>query len=271
MPAKLSATNCLVALNVIVFVFANYVPVTSEVLRENLPLYFPSNDKFHVWQFITSMFMHGGPLHLAMNMIGLYSFGTVLERIWGAKRFLNFYLLAGIGAGLIYSTVNYVEFEQTENALLENGANQATLSLIQQTRANDSRQFALVIQSQHPRAFEAVGARAVVEMHQNFHIPAVGASGAIYGILTAFGVLFPNVKLSLIFLPIPIAAKYFIPGLVLLDLFSGVTGFSIFGGGIAHFAHIGGAIIGFLLMMYWRKTLPKPQYEPERESRETSD
>ena len=88
-----------------------------------------------------------------------------------------------------------------------------------------------------------------------FYIPVVGASGAIYGILTAFGLLFPEAKLSLIFLPVPVAAKWFIPALLLLDLFSGVTGFSLFGGGIAHFAHLGGALIGFLLMLLWKKEL----------------
>jgi membrane associated rhomboid family serine protease len=92
-----------------------------------------------------------------------------------------------------------------------------------------------------------------VELYNLFNTPAVGASGAIYGILVAFGILFPNAKLALIFLPVPIAAKYFIPILIALDLFSGVTGFSIFGGGIAHFAHIGGAVIGFILMWLWRK------------------
>jgi membrane associated rhomboid family serine protease len=90
-----------------------------------------------------------------------------------------------------------------------------------------------------------------------FNMPVVGASGAIYGVLVAFGMLFPNAKLFLIFLPVPIAAKYFIPVLIALDLFSGVTGFSIFGGGIAHFGHVGGAIIGFLLMWYWRGRTPR--------------
>jgi len=92
----------------------------------------------------------------------------------------------------------------------------------------------------------------LADLYVNYNVPVVGASGALYGVLTAFGLLFPNAKLALIFLPVPIAAKYFIPGLLLIDLFSGLTGFSIFGGGIAHFAHLGGALIGFLLMRHWR-------------------
>ena len=90
-------------------------------------------------------------------------------------------------------------------------------------------------------------------MIEAFSTSAVGASGAIYGVLVAFGMLFPNAELFLIFLPIPIKAKFFIPGLILLDLFSGVTGFSIFGGNIANFAHIGGALFGFIMMWYWKK------------------
>ena len=91
------------------------------------------------------------------------------------------------------------------------------------------------------------------EIYHIYNTPAVGASGAIYGVLVAFGMTFPNAKLALIFLPVPISAKYFIPALIALDLFSGVTGFSIFGGGIAHFAHVGGAIIGFIMMKYWQR------------------
>jgi membrane associated rhomboid family serine protease len=91
-----------------------------------------------------------------------------------------------------------------------------------------------------------------------YKIPALGASGAIYGVLVAFGMSFPNAKMALIFIPFPIAAKYFIPILIGIDLFSGVTGFSLFGGGVAHFGHVGGAIIGFLLMWYWRDRVPRP-------------
>jgi membrane associated rhomboid family serine protease len=90
-------------------------------------------------------------------------------------------------------------------------------------------------------------------MFSSFHTPAVGASGAIYGILVAFGMLFPNVALFLLFVPVPIKAKIFIPILIAIDLFSGLTGYSLFGGGIAHFAHIGGALFGFIMMWYWKK------------------
>lgn len=105
-------------------------------------------------------------------------------------------------------------------------------------------------QFQIPSGVDQETLRSMLEAYSN---PAVGASGAIYGILVAFGMMFPNVELFLIFVPIPIKAKFFIPALILLDLFSGVTGYSLFGGSIAHFAHVGGALFGFLMMYYWKK------------------
>ena len=110
-------------------------------------------------------------------------------------------------------------------------------------------------------ALSNFSAEKLQHFRELFLVPAVGASGAIYGVLVAFGISFPEAKLALIFLPVPIAAKYFIPILILIDLFSGITGVSIFGGGVAHFAHVGGAVIGFLLMWYWRKRGVGPYQE----------
>lgn len=154
-------------------------------------LYPWGSSEFEIWQLISHMFLHGGVSHLAFNMIGLWSFGRVLERVWGGQRFLTFYLICGVGAAILHLAVS--------------------------------------------------GPYSV----------AVGASGALYGVLVAFAMLFPNFKIMLIFLPIPIAAKYFVPVLLLLDLSAGITGVAIFGQNIAHFAHIGGALAGFLLVTFW--------------------
>lgn len=265
MPKQLSATTVLVAINVAIFVLAAWSPSAKELLDKNLPLFFPLNDKFHLWQIVTTLFMHGGISHLFMNMFGLYSFGSLLERIWGTRRFLIFYFVAGIGASLVYSAVNYIEYKSTAAVLEENGISQQTLNVLNQLEntQNDLTLFELTLVSQNRNIIEIVGKESLLELFKNHNVPAVGASGAIYGILTAFCILFPNAKLSLIFLPIPISAKVFVPVLVAIDLFSGITGFSLFGGGIAHFAHIGGALIGFLLMMLWRKDLKNQQYEYE--------
>lgn len=172
-----------------------------------------------------------------MNMYALWAFGTPLEHLWGVKRFILFYFASGIGASIVYSAVNLYRFKQYSAEFLAAGISGERMEQVLQT---DWRSL---------RAAGSVSVEQIREFWLLFHIPAVGASGAVYGILVAFAMLFPNAKLALIFFPVPIAAKYFIPVLIALDLFSGVTGVSIFGGGIAHFAHVGGALIGFLLML----------------------
>lgn len=182
--------------------------------------------------------MHGGFTHILFNMYGLWAFGSPLEQIWGKNKFLFFYFLSGIGAAIIYTLVNYYQFGSLYKDQLELGVSAAKIQQI--------------LGLSRAEILSSTADEKLLHLWQIFNTPAVGASGAIYGVLVAFGMLFPNSKLMLIFLPFPIAAKYFIPILIAIDLFSGLTGFSIFGAGIAHFGHIGGAVIGFLLMLYWR-------------------
>jgi membrane associated rhomboid family serine protease len=241
MEKAINAITVIIVLNVIVFGIPFIMPDLREQMNELLPLYFPKNEHFKYWQFVSSMFMHGSVSHLLFNMYALWAFGTPLEQMWGKKKFVTFYFLAGIGAGLIYSLVNYLQFESLYNEFIGAG-----LSAEEIQKMLTTGNYSLENNSSFP-------AEKLQNFYDLFHIPAVGASGAIYGVLVAFGISFPNSKLALIFLPVPIAAKYFIPILIAIDLFSGVTGFSLFGGGIAHFAHVGGAIIGFLLMLYYRK------------------
>lgn len=210
-------------------------------LQEWLALYFPKNEHFGIWQFVSHMFMHGGFAHILFNMYALWAFGTPLENMWGRNKFLFFYFSAGIGAGLIYTAVNYYQFNNIYQDLVQLGMNAESIQNILNTGQYNSDILSVIPE------------KKLSEFYQIYHTPAVGASGAIYGVLVAFGMSYPNAKLALIFFPVPIAAKYFIPVLIALDLFSGVTGFSLFGGGIAHFAHVGGAIIGFIMMQYWKK------------------
>ena len=202
--------------------------------------WFPRNEHFAVWQLVTYMFMHGGIGHIFFNMFGLVSFGTLLERQWGTRKFLVFYFLCGIGAGVIHMGVSWFEYQSILHRLTNAGVTAPAIESMLSTG----------------RYLGPAGEPAikdwVTDMYRIYAGPMVGASGAIYGILVAFGLLYPDAKLALLFLPVPIAAKYFIPVLLAMDLLSGVTGFSLFGGGIAHFAHIGGALIGFLLMWHWR-------------------
>jgi membrane associated rhomboid family serine protease len=173
-------------------------------------------------------------------MYGLWAFGTPLEQTWGRNKFLFFYFSAGLGAGIIYTMVNYFQFNQIYDVLIQLGLQKAEITAILEAgQTNDLRVINGITQEQFN------------QITSLFNMQAVGASGAIYGVLVAFGILFPNAKLALIFFPVPIAAKYFIPVMILGDFFFGVTKYSV--GNIAHFAHIGGAIIGFAIAWYWKQ------------------
>ena len=226
----------LLILNVLFFVGAIFVPQATNLLA----LHYFESDSFKLWQPITHMFMHGGLMHIFFNMFALVSFGSALEHFWGPKKFLFFYFSCGIGAALIHSGVNYYYFHEGLNLLIEEGFNKVEI-------------MEVLNQGKFMNSWQAALPSSVFENMIGALTPAVGASGAIYGLLVAFAFMFPNAELALMFIPVPIKAKYFVPAIVLLDLFSGVTGYSIFGGGIAHFAHVGGALVGFIMMWYWKK------------------
>ena len=230
----------LLIINIIFFIGSQLVPVSYEYFA----MFFPENPSFKAWQPITHMFMHGGIMHIAFNMFALVSFGSALEHFWGGKKFLFFYISCGLGSALLHTGVNYYFFQDTINTLTENGFNkQEILQLLSEGKI-DTRWQELVSVTQF-QGFTSAYIGTVV-----------GASGAIYGLLTAFAFMFPNAELALMFIPIPIKAKYFVPGILAVDLFLGIKGSSIFGSGgtgIAHFAHVGGALTGFLIMWYWKK------------------
>jgi len=217
--------------------------VVGDSAYEFLAMFFPENKEFHFWQPITHMFMHGGFMHIFFNMFALYSFGSALEHFWGGYKFLFFYISCGLGAALLHTGINYYYFEEAVNILGTHGFQRSDIiQLLNEGKINTQWQELLTV-SQF-RNFTSAYLGTVV-----------GASGAIYGIVVAFAYMFPNAELALMFIPVPIKAKYFVPGLVLVDLYLGVNGNSIFGSGtgIAHFAHVGGALFGFLIMWYWKK------------------
>lgn len=229
----------LIIINILFFIGTQLV---SGPAYQYLALFFPENSDFMPWQPITYMFMHGGFMHILFNMFALYSFGSALEQFWGGKKFLFFYISCGLGSALVHTGVNYLHFQEGIDALISNGFSKSEILQLLNEGKIDTRWQELL----------------TVTQFQNFTSAylgtAVGASGAIYGIIVAFAFMFPNAELGLMFIPIPIKAKYFVPGLVLVDLYLGISGKSIFGGGgIAHFAHVGGALFGFLIMWYWKK------------------
>lgn len=206
-----------------------------------LSMYFPENQNFQVWQPLSHMFMHGGLMHIFFNMFALYSFGSALENIWGSQKFLFFYISCGLGAALLHTGINYYYYQDGLNILMEQGFSKTEILAVLNGKGSD--QIVPILNSPGFQNFVSA-----------YFGTVVGASGAIYGVIVAFAFMFPNAELALMFIPVPIKAKYFVPGLVLVDLYLGISGKSIFGGGgIAHFAHVGGALFGFIIMWYWKK------------------
>uniref|UniRef100_UPI0040491852 rhomboid family intramembrane serine protease n=1 Tax=Flavobacterium sp. TaxID=239 RepID=UPI0040491852 len=218
--------------------------VVGDVAYSYLSLYYVENPNFEIWQFVTHMFMHAQfpeIKHILFNMLGLVMFGSAIEHFWGAKKFLFFYISCGLGAALLHTLINYYHFSSGLNILIENGfTKEQVLSLLNSNQYHKFEPFMPISDLDN--------------FLSSYYISAVGASGALYGILVAFALLFPNASLMLLFLPIPIKAKYFVPFLVASDLYMGISGTSILGGGgIAHFAHVGGALTGLIMAWYWKK------------------
>ena len=183
-------------------------------LTDIFGLHFFKASDFRIYQFVTYMFMHANFTHLFFNMFALWMFGNTLENLWGSQRFLLFYMVCGVGAGLCQEVVQYIQYTTTL-------ADYATVN---------------------------TGSQIITMATYLNMMNTVGASGAVYGLLLAFGMMFPDSRIYLYFL-FPIKAKWFVIGYAVLELVSGLTG----GGNIAHFAHLGGMLFGLLLILYWRK------------------
>ena len=226
----------------VIFYFGSSMSLNTEFIYSLFSLHFPENPDFKFWQLITHMFMHGGILHLAFNMFALWMFGSAIESIFGSRRFIFFYITCGLGAALAQIGFLDYSFYSNLDILTSSGYDsQSVLNLLMEGRYNTNWGNIL-------------GADGLLSFNTSFLATMVGASGAIMGVLVAFGMFFPESKLMLIFFPIPIKAKYFIPGIILLDLFSAITGQAIFSpSNTAYIAHIGGALTGFLIMYYWKK------------------
>jgi membrane associated rhomboid family serine protease len=214
-------------------------------LTDILGMHYWASSKFNPAQLITYMFMHGGIEHIFFNMFALYMFGGVLEQLWGTKRFLFYYLLTGVGAALVQQLFWTIEYYPVVNAL-----NDAISANSGQDLLNYQDILSHYFRLENLGSFDAP---ALIEMKRMFlNLPiTIGASGAVFGLLLAFGWLFPDVNLYLMFIPIPIKAKYFVFFYGIVELFMGVAQFS--GDSVAHFAHLGGMLFGAILILIWRK------------------
>ena len=224
----------LIIINVIMFVGTLAIG-NGQLFYDWFAMYFPKNEAYKPWQIITHMFMHGGATHILFNMFALWMFGTPVEQYLGSKKFLFLYLSAGLGAVALQVGFYYFKYLPMESHALSLGVTQQEIIEV----------------FKDGKVFTAIGQ----EFNEIYFASMVGASGCIMGIMAAFGMMNPNAELMLIFLPIPIKAKYFIPGVIILDLISGLTGQSFFSpSNTAYMAHVGGALTGFLIMWYWKKT-----------------
>ena len=203
-------------------------------LADYLGLHFVLSDRFNAGQLFTYMFMHASFTHVFLNMFAVWMFGRILEQVWGPKRFLAYYMICGIGAGLIQEAVTAVRYFTIESGM----SPEAVLAVFEQG-------------SQALRSSMNFVDPAMASLNLVLNSSTVGASGAVYAILLGFGMLFPNQPMFIFPLPMPIKAKYFVIGYALIELYSGLANSA--GDNVAHFAHLGGMIFGFILIMYWRK------------------
>ena len=214
----------LIIINVLVFI-AQLAFDKEYQLTEKLGLWPVESEHFRPYQIVTHMFTHGGISHILFNMFGLWMFGKILENVWQAKRFLFFYLACGIGAAFAHMLIEYFQYKDV-------------IAFTDFLKAEGNLE----------------------EAKRILDLPAyaVGASGAVMGIFAAFAYTFPNTELYIMFIPVPVKAKWAVLGLVAIDLFGGIGKFS--GDNVAHFAHLGGAVTGFIIVYIWKKTNKKTLY-----------
>lgn len=265
------AVKVILIINVLVFLFVNFAGGRGGMdFVQMLGLHLPQSEYFHFYQYLTHMFTHEGLSHLFFNMFAVFMFGRILESVWGTKRFVFYYLVTGLGAAVLHSLVSwygyhniveqFVAFQQDPDASVlaefvraHYGDIKVGVPVAGGTYAIDAQKFIDAWMSD-PNLQGAVDiAKKMYEgtMERALNVTTIGASGAVFGILLAFGMLFPNTELYLMFIPIPIKAKYFVLGYGAIELFFGIQNFA--GDNVAHFAHLGGMLFGFFLILYWRK------------------
>ncbi|RMZ60725.1 rhomboid family intramembrane serine protease [Chryseobacterium nematophagum] len=231
-------TRNIIIINVIVFLIANFL--FREQLTGYLAAFYPFSPYFKSWQIITHMFMHGSIMHILFNMLTLWSFGPILEQSVGEKRYLILYFLSGLGAFFLFNAWNFIEVQQISTHLEQLGFN-INAYLSGASVAFSGNEESILKQKDLLNSLNII-----------LKVPMVGASGAIFGIVSAFATLYPNAKIMMMFIPIPMKVKYLMPIIIIVSIGLGVSGN---GGGIAHLAHVGGALVGWLLAKSWKKHL----------------
>lgn len=209
-------TKNIIIINILMFLASVVLMRYGIDLTKYLGLHFFLAKDFNLIQLITYMFMHGGFMHILFNMFAVWMFGRILEQVWGPRKFLTFYIVCGLGAGIVQEMIQYIQYA-------------VVLSNYTGVNLGD----------------------AIVPMNEYLNLmTTVGASGAVYGVLLAFGMTFPNEQLFIFPLPFPIRAKWFVIGYAVIELLSAISNNP--NDNVAHFAHLGGMVFGLLLILYWR-------------------
>ena len=231
-------TRNIIIINIVVFILT-YV-LQTDLMYRYLAAFYPFSPFFHSWQIITHMFMHGSFMHILFNLMTLYSFGPVLEQVLGDKKYVVLYFVSGLGAFFLFNLWNFVEVEQIKSSLQNLGFDLAGYMNGENVSFKGNSEAVLEQQG------------LVSKLQSIISVPMVGASGAIFGVIAAFATLYPDAKIMLMFIPVPVKVKYLMPVVIIVSIYLGVTGNA---GGIAHLAHVGGALVGFILAKIWKKHL----------------
>lgn len=252
----------LIMINILMLVATWALQSAGIDLTEKLGLYYPGSEHFRPYQFVTHMFMHANFMHLLFNMFALYMFGKVLEMVWGSKRFLIYFFVTGLGAAALHSFVTYLEIshlQKTVAAFLNTPSPELLAAFVKANLSHPTEWVTDLVNNwgatpNNPVYIQQANQLVQQVLVMKMDIPTVGASGAVFGVLLAFGYLFPNTELMLLFPPVPIKAKYFVIGYGAIELYFGITQSN---SNVAHFAHLGGMLFGFILLKYWEKTSKK--------------
>ena len=251
-----AAKNILI-INGIIFILSDFVGLKSYIIESFGMRYFHS-ENFQPYQILTYMWVHGGFGHLFSNMFSVLIFAPILERVWGSKKFLIYYLATGIGAGILYSGINYYEnysFEVKVKSYEQNPSPESFRKLVLNNSSEYYNQLYDFIDSYEQNPSNSNDNLSIAYANDllkvKSDVPMVGASGAVFGILLAFAMLFPNMELMLLFFPIPVKAKYLVLVYGIYELWSEINRMP--GDNVAHFAHLGGMLIGYLILKYWKR------------------
>ena len=251
-----AAKNILI-INGIIYILSDFIGLKSYII-ENFGMRYFHSENFQPYQILTYMWVHGGFGHLFSNMFSVLVFAPILERVWGSKKFLIYYLITGIGAGILYSGINYYEnysFEIKVKSYEQNPSPESFRKLVLNNSSEYYNQLYDFIDSYEQNPSNSNDNLSIAYANDllkvKSDVPMVGASGAVFGILLAFAMLFPNMELMLLFFPIPVKAKYLVLVYGIYELWSEINRMP--GDNVAHFAHLGGMLIGYLILKYWKR------------------